>query len=78
VCVQQTALDLLSLGYEVHVVVDATSSRTDTDRMFAFQVGKRGEALQCPMGVRTSPGVPFKLKLLSAEDEASGCVSDNQ
>ena len=37
-CIQQTALDLLELGYDVHVIVDATSSRTDTDRMFALQV----------------------------------------
>eukprot|EP00116_Pleurobrachia_bachei_P004790 sb/3465052/ len=37
VCIQQTALDLLALGYKVHIVVDATSSRTDVDRFFAFQ-----------------------------------------
>ena len=36
VCVQQTALDLLEMNYEVHVIVDSTSSRSMTDRMFAF------------------------------------------
>ncbi|KAK2192758.1 hypothetical protein NP493_23g03000 [Ridgeia piscesae] len=37
VCVQQTVIDLLERGYEVHVVADATSSRNHTDRMFAFE-----------------------------------------
>ncbi|MPC32713.1 isochorismatase domain-containing protein 2-like [Portunus trituberculatus] len=37
VCVQQTALDLLESGIEVHVVVDACSSRSMTDRMYAFE-----------------------------------------
>ena len=32
VCVFQTAADLLQLGYEVHVVADAVSSRTPSNR----------------------------------------------
>ena len=37
-CVQQTALDLVAKGYDVHVVADAVSSRTLVDRMFALDV----------------------------------------
>ncbi|CAF3041285.1 unnamed protein product [Rotaria sp. Silwood2] len=36
VCVLQTAIDLLSQGYRVYIVVDAVSSRSLTDRMYAF------------------------------------------
>ncbi|CAF0818583.1 unnamed protein product [Adineta steineri] len=35
-CVLQTAIDLLSQGYTVYIVVDAVSSRSLTDRMYAF------------------------------------------
>jgi len=37
VCVQQTALDFLDLGYDVHVIADSTSSRSMSDRMIAFE-----------------------------------------
>ncbi|MCL4141736.1 UNVERIFIED_CONTAM: hypothetical protein GTU68_051717 [Idotea baltica] len=37
VCVQNTALDLIEKGIDVHVVVDAVSSRSMTDRMYAFE-----------------------------------------
>lgn len=37
-CVQQTALDLVARGYDVHVLADAVSSRTQVDRMFALDV----------------------------------------
>ena len=37
-CVQQTALDLVAKGYDVHVVADAVSSRTMVDRLFALEV----------------------------------------
>ncbi|XP_071207517.1 isochorismatase domain-containing protein 1-like [Salvelinus alpinus] len=36
VCIQQTALDLLARGFEVHMVADSTSSRSMMDRMFAL------------------------------------------
>lgn len=37
VCIQQTALDFLEAGMDVHLVVDACSSRSMTDRMYAFE-----------------------------------------
>ena len=37
VCVQQTALDLLSEGHSVHVVVDAVSSQSPLDRAVALE-----------------------------------------
>ncbi|XP_062870498.1 isochorismatase domain-containing protein 1 [Trichomycterus rosablanca] len=37
VCIQQTALDLIAKGYEVHIIADATSSRSMMDRMFALE-----------------------------------------
>lgn len=35
---QQTALDLVARGVDVHVAVDAISSRVMADRLFAIQV----------------------------------------
>lgn len=37
VCVQNTALALLERGFNVHVAVDACSSRTMVDRFFGFE-----------------------------------------
>ncbi|XP_077993695.1 isochorismatase domain-containing protein 1-like [Glandiceps talaboti] len=37
VCVQQTTLDLLAKGIDVHVVADACSSRSQMDRLFAYE-----------------------------------------
>ncbi|KAF8381353.1 hypothetical protein PRIPAC_70495, partial [Pristionchus pacificus] len=45
VCVLQTALDLLERGISVHVVVDATSSRSAVDRTFAFKHLERAGAV---------------------------------
>lgn len=38
VCVEQTAMDLISRGIRVHIVADATTSRSQEDRMLAFEV----------------------------------------
>ena len=38
VCVQQTALDLLDKGYDVHILADGCSSRSQVDRMLALEV----------------------------------------
>ncbi|CAC5417971.1 Isochorismatase domain-containing protein 2A,Isochorismatase domain-containing protein 2B,Isochorismatase domain-containing protein 2,Isochorismatase domain-containing protein 1 [Mytilus coruscus] len=37
VCIQQTVIDLLNKNYEVHIVADACSSRSQTDRVFALE-----------------------------------------
>ncbi|VDP13886.1 unnamed protein product [Soboliphyme baturini] len=37
ICVYQSVLDFLEKNYEVHVVVDASSSRSLGDRLFAFR-----------------------------------------
>merc|ERR1712151_1008231 len=37
VCVQQTALDLLERGHEVHIIADGTSSQQSYDREIALQ-----------------------------------------
>lgn len=36
VCVLYTALELLNLGLDVHIIADAVSSRTQVNRKFAF------------------------------------------
>ena len=37
ICVYQTALDLLDLGYEVQVVADAVSSRTEANKKISLE-----------------------------------------
>lgn len=37
-CVEQTAIDLVSRGIKVHVVADASTSRAQEDRLLAFEV----------------------------------------
>ena len=36
-CVHHTTLDLLQLGYDVHLPVDCVSSRSATDRVWGLQ-----------------------------------------
>ena len=38
VCVEQTAMDLITSGIKVHIVADATTSRTQEDRLLAIEV----------------------------------------
>lgn len=45
VCVYQTCLDLLGRGYNVHLVADAVSSRSMTDRMFALRTLEKAGAI---------------------------------
>jgi nicotinamidase-related amidase len=44
VCVYQTGLDLLNLGYEVQVVADAVSSRTPENRQLGLEHLKQAGA----------------------------------
>jgi len=56
VCVEQTAMDLIKQGYVVHVVADATSSRSMEDRMLAFE---RLRQIGC--FIATTENIIFKL-----------------
>lgn len=44
VCVYQTVVDLLDAGYEVHVVADAVSSRSEANKELALQKMNRAGA----------------------------------
>ena len=56
VCVQQTALNFLEKGYDVHVIADSTSSRSMTDRMIAFERIRQSGGF-----ITTSESVLFSL-----------------
>jgi nicotinamidase-related amidase len=45
VCVNQTVLDLLDRGLEVHVVQDAVGSRTEENRLVGLQKAERAGAM---------------------------------
>eukprot|EP01138_Halocafeteria_seosinensis_P005594 gb/GECG01005717.1/.p1 GENE.gb/GECG01005717.1/~~gb/GECG01005717.1/.p1 ORF type:complete len:292 (+),score=21.19 gb/GECG01005717.1/:1-876(+) len=56
VCVQQTALDLLENGYEVHIVADATSSQRPKDRTYGLKRAAASGAF-----LTTSESIMFSL-----------------
>ncbi|XP_050087952.1 isochorismatase domain-containing protein 1-like [Anopheles aquasalis] len=56
ICLEQTAMDLLSQGYTVHVAADCSVSRTQEDRKLALQ---RLQQYGC--FVSTSENIIFKL-----------------
>ncbi|XP_072019952.1 LOW QUALITY PROTEIN: isochorismatase domain-containing protein 1-like [Amphiura filiformis] len=56
VCIQQTALDLLAKGYDVHIIADGCSSRSMMDRMFAYERLRQAGAI-----VTTSESTMFQL-----------------
>ncbi|CAM1293047.1 ISOC1 (predicted) [Pycnogonum litorale] len=56
VCVEQTALDLIEKNVSVHVVADATSSRSQEDRTLAFQRLRDAGCF-----IETSESIIFKL-----------------
>lgn len=55
-CIMSTTLDLLEKGFEVHVVADACSSRSQVDRLLAFSRLKQSGAF-----VTTSEAVLLQL-----------------
>ena len=65
----QTALDLRSRGYDVHVAADGTSSRFSTDRMVAFD-----RMRQSGVFVSTSESILFQL-LVDADNAAFKAIS---
>eukprot|EP01135_Chromosphaera_perkinsii_P005709 Nk52_evm9s359 gene=Nk52_evmTU9s359 len=64
VCVQQTALDLLAMGYEVHVLVDGCSSNTQWDRRVAFTRMRQSGIFES-----TSESVIYELLGTSTHDK---------
>lgn len=56
VCVQQTVIDLLKRGFEVFVVADASSSRSQTDRTFALERLRGAGAI-----ITTTESILFQL-----------------
>ncbi|KAF4522694.1 hypothetical protein B566_EDAN012711 [Ephemera danica] len=56
VCVEQTALELKAQGYQVHIVADASTSRTQEDRLLALE---RMKQIGCFISTRET--VIFKL-----------------
>jgi len=45
VCVYQTAIELLDFGYNVHILTDAVSSRTEGNRQLGIGCMERAGAL---------------------------------
>ncbi|CAM9863495.1 unnamed protein product [Ectocarpus sp. 12 AP-2014] len=70
VCVTQTCLDLLDLGYEVHVVCDGVSSQKPHDRAVALQRMQQSGAF-----LTSAEQVTFQL-LHTAENEKFRTVSN--
>ncbi|MDZ7373800.1 MAG: hydrolase [candidate division KSB1 bacterium] len=64
VCVLQTALDMLHLGYQVHVPADAVSSRRELDWQMALERMRRSGVV-----VTTTESVLFELLELAGTPE---------
>lgn len=64
ICVLKTALDLIELGHEVHVVADAVSSRTMDNKLYALQ-----RMRQSGVFVETTEMVMFQLLDKAGTDE---------
>lgn len=56
VCLHSTVVDLLNQGYQVHILVDATSSRTNLDRSVSIDCMKSLGA-----SIATTEGVILRL-----------------
>ncbi|XP_046398379.1 isochorismatase domain-containing protein 1-like [Ischnura elegans] len=56
VCIEQTAIELRSQGIQVHIVADATTSRSQEDRLLAFERMRQSGCF-----ISTCESVLFKL-----------------
>jgi nicotinamidase-related amidase len=65
ICVYQTALDLMSNGYTVHLVADAVSSRTTENREIGIQAMKSAGA-----HITSTEMVLFELLRTAADPKA--------
>jgi nicotinamidase-related amidase len=65
VCVYQTAMDLVTVGYEVQVVADAVSSRTPLNKIIGIQKMREGGA-----GITTTEIVLFELLKTAVDPKA--------
>jgi nicotinamidase-related amidase len=65
VCVYQTALDLISNGYTVHLVADAVSSRTPENRQIGIEAMKNAGAK-----ITSTEMVLFELLRTAADPKA--------
>lgn len=64
VCVQQTALDLLAAGYQVHVAADAVRSRKKQDWAFSLERMRQAGVI-----ITTTEAVVFELLVKCGTDE---------
>jgi len=64
VCVQQTALDLLAAGYQVHVAADAVRSRNKQDWTFALERMRQAGVI-----ITTAEAIVFEMLVECATDE---------
>uniref|UniRef100_A0A452R3H5 Isochorismatase domain-containing protein 1 n=1 Tax=Ursus americanus TaxID=9643 RepID=A0A452R3H5_URSAM len=75
VCIQQTALELVGRGIEVHIVADATSSRSMMDRMFALEVIVLEAVLLQLVADKDHPKFKEIQNLIKASAPESGLLS---
>jgi nicotinamidase-related amidase len=64
VCVQQTALDLLAAGYQVHVAADAVRSRNKQDWAFSLE-----RMRQVGVIITTTEAIVFEMLVKCGTDE---------
>ena len=70
ICICQTALDLIASGYQVHVVADAVSSRTELNWKLGLRRMEQGGVL-----VASSEGVLYELMVKAGTPEFKQIVA---
>ena len=69
VCVQQTAIDLLSAGFAVYICADAVCSRRDTDREVAL-----ARMRDCGAVITTVESVVFEMLRAAGTEQFKACL----